>query len=47
MFQFQWGKKFVRYEETDGGAWVNFDDGSQEFCDILIDVSGVNSSGKI
>jgi hypothetical protein len=42
----QWGKKFVKYEETDEGVWVNFDDGSQEFCDILVDASGVNSSGK-
>ncbi|CAB4433361.1 unnamed protein product [Rhizophagus irregularis] len=39
----QWGKKLVRYEETDEGVWVNFDDGSREFCDILVDASGVNS----
>uniref|UniRef100_U9T9B1 Uncharacterized protein n=4 Tax=Rhizophagus irregularis TaxID=588596 RepID=U9T9B1_RHIID len=38
----QWGKKLVRYEETDEGVWVNFDDGSREFCDILVDASGVN-----
>ncbi|PKY49016.1 FAD/NAD(P)-binding domain-containing protein [Rhizophagus irregularis] len=39
----QWGKKLVRYEETDEGVWVNFDDGSREFCDILVDASGINS----
>uniref|UniRef100_U9TNE7 FAD-binding domain-containing protein n=1 Tax=Rhizophagus irregularis (strain DAOM 181602 / DAOM 197198 / MUCL 43194) TaxID=747089 RepID=U9TNE7_RHIID len=39
----QWGKKLVRYVETNEGVWVNFEDGSQEFCDILVDASGVNS----
>ncbi|CAB4393798.1 unnamed protein product [Rhizophagus irregularis] len=39
----QWGKKLVRYEETDEGVWINFDNGSREFCDILVDASGVNS----
>ncbi|PKY42842.1 FAD/NAD(P)-binding domain-containing protein [Rhizophagus irregularis] len=33
----------VRYVETNEGVWVNFEDGSQEFCDILVDASGVNS----
>ncbi|UZO06279.1 uncharacterized protein OCT59_026608 [Rhizophagus irregularis] len=39
----QWGKKLVKYKETDEGVWINFDDGSREFCDILVDASGVNS----
>ena len=33
----QWGKKLVRYVETNEGVWVNFGDGSREFCDILVD----------
>ncbi|PKB92017.1 hypothetical protein RhiirA5_508423, partial [Rhizophagus irregularis] len=32
----QWGKKCIGYEETDDGVWVLFEDGSKEFCDILV-----------
>ncbi|GBB88712.1 hypothetical protein RclHR1_15290003 [Rhizophagus clarus] len=39
----QWGKRCIGYEETKEGVYVNFEDGSQEFCDILVDASGVNS----
>jgi hypothetical protein len=42
----QWGKKCIGYEETEEGVWVLFEDGSQEFCDILVGADGVNSSGK-
>ncbi len=42
----QWGKKFIRYEETEEGVWVFFDDGSQEFCDVLVGADGINSLGK-
>jgi hypothetical protein len=42
----QWGKKFIGYEETDDGVWVLFEDGSKEFCDILVGADGVNSPGK-
>ncbi|CAG8754228.1 11863_t:CDS:2, partial [Funneliformis mosseae] len=39
----QWGKKCIGYEETKEGVWVTFDDGSQEFCDILVGADGINS----
>ncbi|CAB4379165.1 unnamed protein product [Rhizophagus irregularis] len=39
----QWGKKCIGYEETDDGVWVLFEDGSKEFCDILVGADGVNS----
>ncbi|RIA89926.1 hypothetical protein C1645_806002 [Glomus cerebriforme] len=39
----QWDKKCIGYEETEGGVLVNFEDGSQEFCDILVGADGVNS----
>jgi 2-polyprenyl-6-methoxyphenol hydroxylase-like FAD-dependent oxidoreductase len=42
----QWGKKCIGYEETDDGVWVFFEDGSKEFCDILVGADGVNSPGK-
>jgi len=42
----QWGKRYIGYKETDEGVWVNFEDGSQEFCDILVGADGVNSPGK-
>jgi hypothetical protein len=42
----QWGKKFIGYEETKEGVWVFFEDGTREFCDILIGSDGVNSPGK-
>ncbi|CAI2169889.1 19033_t:CDS:2 [Funneliformis geosporum] len=38
-----WGKKCIRYEETKDGVLVMFDDGSQEFCDILVGADGINS----
>ncbi|RIA92103.1 hypothetical protein C1645_804853 [Glomus cerebriforme] len=40
----QWGKKCIGYEETEEGVWVKFEDGSQEFCDILVGADGINSS---
>ena len=43
----QWGKKFIGYEETKDGVWVSFEDGSQEFCDILVGADGINSPGKL
>jgi 2-polyprenyl-6-methoxyphenol hydroxylase-like FAD-dependent oxidoreductase len=43
----QWGKRCIGYEETEDGVLVNFEDGSQEFCDILVGTDGVNSPGKI
>ncbi|PKB99458.1 FAD/NAD(P)-binding domain-containing protein [Rhizophagus irregularis] len=39
----QWGKKCIGYEETDDGVWVLFEDGSKEFCDILVGADGINS----
>ncbi|CAG8733715.1 12268_t:CDS:2, partial [Funneliformis mosseae] len=39
----QWGKKCIGYEETNEGVKVVFDDGSQEFCDILVGADGINS----
>jgi len=42
----QWGKRCIGYEETEDGILVNFEDGSQEFCDILVGADGVNSPGK-
>jgi hypothetical protein len=42
----QWGKKCVRYEETKEGVWVFFEDGTREFCDILVGSDGINSPGK-
>ena len=42
----QWGKRCIGYEETEEGVLVNFEDGSQEFCDILVGADGVNSPGK-
>ncbi|CAG8524536.1 10123_t:CDS:2 [Funneliformis mosseae] len=38
-----WGKKCIRYEETKDGVCVMFDDGSQDFCDILVGADGINS----
>src|SRR3954451_18046628 len=43
----QWGKKCIGYEEIEEGVWVLFEDGSREFCDILVGADGVNSPGKI
>ncbi|CAB4379170.1 unnamed protein product [Rhizophagus irregularis] len=39
----QWGKKCIGYEETNDGVWVLFEDGSKEFCDILVGADGINS----
>ncbi|CAB4473857.1 unnamed protein product [Rhizophagus irregularis] len=39
----QWGKKCINYEETDDGVWILFEDGSKEFCDILVGADGINS----
>ncbi|GBC06865.1 hypothetical protein RclHR1_07100001 [Rhizophagus clarus] len=39
----QWGKKCIGYEESDDGVWVLFEDGSKEFCDILVGADGINS----
>lgn len=38
-----WGKKCIGYEETKDGVWAMFDDGSQEFCDILVGADGIYS----
>ncbi|CAI2166036.1 16072_t:CDS:2 [Funneliformis geosporum] len=38
-----WDKKCIGYEETNEGVKVVFDDGSQEFCDILVGADGINS----
>jgi hypothetical protein len=42
----QWNKKFIKYIETQEGIWVFFEDGSQEFCDILVGTDGINSPSK-
>ncbi|RIA91663.1 hypothetical protein C1645_805098 [Glomus cerebriforme] len=39
----QWNKKCTGYEETEDGVLVYFEDGSQEFCNILVGADGVNS----
>src|SRR6266542_2951315 len=41
-----WGKKCIGYEEIEEGVLVLFEDGSKEFCDILVGADGVNSPGK-
>ena len=43
----QWGKKCIGYEEIQEGVWVIFEDGSREFCDILVGADGINSPGKL
>jgi hypothetical protein len=43
----QWGKKCIGYEETEEGVWVFFEDGSKEFCDILVGADGINSPSKL
>jgi 2-polyprenyl-6-methoxyphenol hydroxylase-like FAD-dependent oxidoreductase len=43
----QWNKKFIKYIETQEGIWVFFEDGSQEFCDILVGADGINSPSKL
>src|SRR5581483_539692 len=43
----QWAKKCTGYEETEEGIWVLFDDGSREFCDILVGADGANSPSKL
>ena len=40
------GKRCIGYEETEDGVLVNFEDGSQDLCDILVGADGVNSPGK-
>ena len=42
----QWDKKCVRYEETQEGVWVFFEDGTREFCNILVGADGINSPSK-
>jgi hypothetical protein len=42
----QWGKKCIGYEEIQEGVWVLFEDGSREFCDILVGADGINSPSK-
>ncbi|RIA92898.1 hypothetical protein C1645_736001 [Glomus cerebriforme] len=39
----QWGKKCIGYEETKEGVWVFFEDGTREFCNILVGAEGINS----
>ncbi|PKK69455.1 hypothetical protein RhiirC2_712652 [Rhizophagus irregularis] len=39
----QWNKKCIKYVETQEGVWVFFEDGSQEFCNILVGADGINS----
>ncbi|PKY60972.1 FAD/NAD(P)-binding domain-containing protein, partial [Rhizophagus irregularis] len=39
----QWNKKCIKYVETQEGVWVFFEDGSQEFCNILVGTDGINS----
>ena len=41
-----WGKKCIGYEEIQEGVWVFFEDGSREFCDILVGADGINSPSK-
>ena len=42
----QWNKKCIKYVETQEGVWIIFEDGSQEFCNILVGADGINSSSK-
>ncbi|CAG8441900.1 4861_t:CDS:2 [Scutellospora calospora] len=39
----QWGKKCIRYEETDEGVCAIFEDGSREFGNLLVGADGINS----
>ncbi|CAB4373903.1 unnamed protein product [Rhizophagus irregularis] len=39
----QWNKKCTKYVETQEGVWVFFEDGTQEFCNILVGADGINS----
>ncbi|PKK61484.1 hypothetical protein RhiirC2_870552 [Rhizophagus irregularis] len=36
-------KKCNKYVETQEGIWVFFEDGTQEFCNILVGADGINS----
>ncbi|CAG8573878.1 13976_t:CDS:2 [Funneliformis caledonium] len=37
-----WEKYALDTRETKDSVWVMFDDGSQEICDILVGVDGIN-----
>ncbi|CAB5359911.1 unnamed protein product [Rhizophagus irregularis] len=39
-------KKCNKYVETQEGIWVFFEDGTQEFCNILVGADGINSPSK-
>ncbi|EXX77964.1 hypothetical protein RirG_019000 [Rhizophagus irregularis DAOM 197198w] len=39
----QWNKKCIEYLETKEGVWVSFEDGTQEFCNILVGADRINS----
>ncbi|PKY59507.1 hypothetical protein RhiirA4_482299, partial [Rhizophagus irregularis] len=43
----KWNKKCIKYVETQEGIWVFFEDGTQEFCNILVGADGINSPSKI
>ncbi|CAG8693061.1 14636_t:CDS:2, partial [Rhizophagus irregularis] len=37
----KWNKKCIKYVETQEGIWVFFEDGTQEFCNILVCADGL------
>jgi 2-polyprenyl-6-methoxyphenol hydroxylase-like FAD-dependent oxidoreductase len=43
----QWNKKCIKYKETQEGVLVYFEDGSEEFCNILVGADGINSPSKL